>query len=100
MVMSALTFTLSASVAIQPSMEKLGDGAVRILVVRALGGWEGMVGTMVRRMKKEGRLGLAAMAHQSSWLNRATTRAISTKTTHLETSMGCREATDRAKSPI
>ena len=100
MVMSALTFTLSASVAIQPLMEKLGDGAVRILVVRGLGGWGSMAGTKVRRMKKEGRLGLVAMANQSSWLNRATIRAISTKTTHLETSTGCREATDSAKSPM
>ena len=100
--MSASTFTLSVSVATQPLIKKLGDGAVRILVVRGLGGWDSMVGTMVRRMKKEGRLGLAAMAQQPSWLNRATIRAISTKTTHLdlETCAGCREATDCAKSPM
>ena len=49
--MSASTFTLSASVATQPLIKKLGDGAVRILVVRGLGGWDSMVGTIVRRMK-------------------------------------------------
>ena len=51
MEMSASTFTLIASVATQPLMEKLGGGAVRILVVRGLGGWDSMVGTIVRRMK-------------------------------------------------
>ena len=51
MEMSASTFTLIASVATQPLIKKLGDGAVRILVVRGLGGWDSMVGTIVRRMK-------------------------------------------------